>query len=129
MAPENPSNGLPANLRFLLLALGAAIAAGVLYAVFPFLPDALQVFIALAACLIAMHGGSKPNDEKTLASLLCAYIAVLLVLARVCIIFVTMLGSSVSTTARIDLEPRVVFVASCLAAALRLLDGRVSFRE
>jgi hypothetical protein len=92
MASEYPRNGLPANLRFLLLAFGAAIAAGVLYVLFPFLPDALQVFITLAACLIAMHGGSKPNDEKTLASLLCAYIAVLLVLARVCIYFHRQVG-------------------------------------
>jgi hypothetical protein len=40
-----------------------------------------------------------------------------------------MLGSSSSITARNDLELRVVFVAACLAAALRLLDGRVSFRD
>jgi hypothetical protein len=93
------------------------------------LTASLQEFVSLAACVIAMKGNSTPNGEKTLASLLCAYIALLLVLVRVCIIFVTMLGSSSSITARNDLELRVVFVAACLAAALRLLDGRVSFRD
>ncbi len=129
MPPGNPSDFLPANVRFLLLALGAAIAAVALYALFPLLPGSLQLFVMLAACLIAMKGNSTPNGEKTLASLLCACIALLLVVVRLGIIFVALRGSGTSITARIDLELRVVFVAACLAAALRLLDGRVSFRE
>jgi hypothetical protein len=126
MASENPSDGLPASVRFLLLALGAAIAGVVLYALFPFLPAAVQVFVMLVACVIAMSGNSKSDEEKTLASLLCAYIAVLV---RICVICVIVWESSRPRIIRNNAEFRVWFVASCLVAALRLLDGRVGYRE
>jgi uncharacterized membrane protein len=129
MAPENPSDGLPASVRFLLLALGEVIAAVVLYELFPFVPLAMQVFVILAAIVIVKSGRSQPNEEKTLALLLCVCTGVLLLLVRFSIIFVKNLGSSGSRAARNDLEFRVVFVGVCLVAALRLLDGRVRFRD
>jgi hypothetical protein len=126
MAPENPNDGLPTSARFLLLVLGAAIAGAVLYALFPLLPAAVQVLVMLAACAIAISGSSKPSEEKRLASLLCAYIAVFV---RICVICVIVWESSRPRITRDDDEFRVWFVASGLVAVLRLLDGRVRFRE
>lgn len=126
MAP-NPSDGLPAYVRLLLLAIAAAIAGALLWAVFPFLPTVVQVLVMLAACVIALRGNFKPDDEKSLASLLVAYIAVFVRICIVCAILWESIRPRSST--RDDAEFRVWFVASCLVAILRLLDGRVSFRD
>ena len=126
MAPDDLSDGLPAYVRLLLLALAVAIAAVVLYALFPLLPSAVQVFVMMAACVIALRGNSAPANEKTLASLVCAYIAVFV---RICVVCVIVWESCRPSTARDDAEFRVWFVASCLVAGLRLLDGRVSVRD
>jgi hypothetical protein len=79
----------------------------------------------LAACVIALRGNFKPDDEKSLASLLVAYIAVF-ASVRFCMIVWESVRPRV---ARDDAQFRVWFVASCLVAVLRLLDGRVSFRD
>src|SRR5271168_2319258 len=121
MAPEDPSDGLPGHVRFLLLVAAVAIAGVVLYALFPFLPAVVQAFIMLAACVIAVRGNSAPNEEKTLASLVCAYIAVFV---RICVVCVIVWESIRPRIARDDTEFRVWFVAACLVAGLRLLDGR-----
>jgi uncharacterized membrane protein len=126
MAP-NPRDGMPAYyVRLLLLAIAAAIAGALLWAVFPFLPAVVQVLVMLAACVIALRGNFKPDDEKSLASLLVAYIAVFV---RICAVCMIVWESIRPRVARDDAQFRVWFVASCLVAALRLLDGRVSFRE
>jgi hypothetical protein len=125
MAP-NPRDGLPAYVRLLLLAIAAATAGALLWAVFPFLPAVVQVLVMLAACVIAMRGNFKPDDEKSLASLLVAYIAVFV---RICVVCIIVWESSRPRVTRDDAEFRVWFVASCLVAVLRLLDGRVRFRD
>lgn len=126
MAPENLSAGMPAYVRLLLLALGAAIAGAALWAIFPFLPAIVQIIVMLAACVIATRGNFKTGDEKTLASLLVVYIAVLVRIFAVCMILWESVRPRVP---RSDAEFRVWFVVSCLVAGLRLLDGRVSFRD
>jgi hypothetical protein len=126
MASEDPSDGLPGHVRFLLLVVAVVIAGVGLYALFPFLPAAVQVFVMLAACVIATRGNPTPDDEKTLASLVCGYIAVFVYICVTCVIVWESIRPSI---ARDDAEFRVWFVASCLVAGLRLLDGRVSFGE
>lgn len=125
MAP-NSRDGLPAYVRLLLLAIAAAIAGALLWAVYPFLPAFVQVLVMLAACVIALRGNFKPDDEKTLASQLDAYIVVLVRTCAVCLIVWDAVRPRVTLD---DAKFRVWFVASCLVAALRLLDGRVSFRD
>jgi hypothetical protein len=110
----------------LLLVVGAAIAGALLYALFPFLPAVVQVFVMLAACVIATCGNFKSGDEKSLASLLVAYIAVFV---RICAVCMIVWESVRPRAARDDAQFRVWFVASCLVAVLRLLDGRVRFRD
>jgi hypothetical protein len=126
MVPDNLSDGLPAYARFSLLAIVAAIAGVILYALYPLLPASVQALVMVAACLIAMSGNSAPNGEKTLASLLVMYIAVLFRIFVVCVI---VWESSRPINTRVDAELRVWFVAACLVAFLPLLDRRVSFRE
>ncbi len=125
MASESSSDGLPAHVRLLLLVLAVAVVGVVLYELFPFLPGAVQVFVMLAACVIAMRGSSTAG-EKTLAALLVAYLAVLV---RICVYGVIVWESIRPGITREDAEFRVWFVVSCLVAVLRVLDGRVSFRE
>jgi hypothetical protein len=126
MSLENPSDGLPAYTRFWLLVLGEAIAGVVLYALFPFMPAAVQVLVFLTATAIAVVGRPKRNEEKSLASLVSAYTGVFV---RICVICVIVLERSRLMITREDVEWRVVFVGVCLVAALRLLDRRVGFRE
>ena len=125
MAP-NPRAGLPAYVRLLLLAIAAAIAGALLWAVYPFLPAVVQVLVMPAACVIALRGNFKPDDENSLASLLVAYIAVLVRIFAVCMIVWDAVRPRVTLD---DAKFRGWFVASCLVAVLRLLDGRVSFRD
>jgi hypothetical protein len=82
MTPENPSDSLPSYVRFLSLVLGTAVAGAVLYALFPFLPAVVQVFLMLAACLIAMKGNSKPMMRRasprfSVHTLQCLFVFVL----------------------------------------------------
>jgi hypothetical protein len=98
----------------------------VLYALFPFMPAAVQVLVFLTATAIAVVGRPKRNEEKSLASLVSAYTGVFV---RICVICVIVLERSRLMITREDVEWRVVFVGVCLVAALRLLDRRVGFRE
>jgi len=126
MSPQSPRDGLSAYTRFLLPVLGEVIAGGILYALFPFMPALVQVLVFLAAIVTAMSGRPKPNEVKSLASLLCAYTGVFV---RICVICVIVLERSRPGITREDVEWRVVFVGVCLVAALRLLDRRVGFKE
>jgi hypothetical protein len=92
----------------------------------PGVPAVVQLLVMLAACVIALRGNFKPDDEKSLASLLVAYITVFV---RICAVCMIVWESVRPRVARDDAQFRVWFVASCLVAVLRLLDGRVSFRD
>jgi glucan phosphoethanolaminetransferase (alkaline phosphatase superfamily) len=126
MSPENPGDALPGYVRFLLLVFGEVIAGAVLYTLFPFMPAAAQVLVFLGATVIAMSGRPKPKDEKSLASLLSAYTGVFLRICAICVIVLERIRPRIT---REDVKWRVVFVCVCLVAALRLLDGRVGYRE
>lgn len=114
MAPENVSDGLSASVRFLLLLFGEAIAGVFLYAVFTFMPVAVQIVPTLTSwAVIANDNIFHPQKNKSLGSLLCAITAILFVACGV-----------VWRMNHKDLWWRLTLTGACLTAGLILLDRR-----
>jgi hypothetical protein len=114
MASEDLSDGHPAYVRFLRLLLGEAIVGVFLYAVFTFMPMAVQIVITLTALVVIENDIIfHPKKNKSLASLLCGVTAIP--------------AFSCGVAWRItheDVWSKLSLTGGCLMAALIFLDRR-----
>jgi hypothetical protein len=114
MASEELSNARPAYVRFLLLLLGEAVAGVFLYALFTFMPTAVQIPIVLAAwAMLAYDNIFHPKKNRSLGSLLCTITG----------IPVFCCGVAWRITHE-DVWSRLALTGACLMAALIFLDRR-----
>jgi hypothetical protein len=114
MASERLSDGRPAYARFLLLLLGEAVAGICIYAVFTFMPTAVQMPVTFTAwVIVAGDNILHPRKNKSLAALLCAITAAA---ASFC-------GIEWRITNQ-DFWSRLMLTGLCLMATLIFLDRR-----
>jgi hypothetical protein len=114
IASEDSNDDRPAYVRFLILLLGEAIAGVFLYALFTFIPMAVQMVIVLAGFVIVQIDIIfYPRKNKSLASLLCGITGIL---ALFCYVAWKITHE--------DFLTRLGLVGGCLMAALIILDRR-----
>jgi hypothetical protein len=103
----------PVYARLLLMIVGEAIAGIFLYVLFTFMPVAVQMVIAVVSWVIVVNENLTFPKNKSLGSLLCGVTAVS--------------GFSCFVAWRItdgEIWSRLMFVGTCLLAALIFLDRR-----
>ena len=118
MASDDLSEGQPAYVRLLLLILGEAIAGVVLYALFSFMPVAVEIIVVALAWIVVANDNFNPSKNKSLASLLCGITAAFTVVCNI------LARLSHHGTAHEDIWLRLSLVGACLMATLIFLDRR-----
>jgi hypothetical protein len=119
MASEELSSGRSVYARLLLLLLAEVASGVVIYALFTFMPTAVQVPITVAAWAILFYDSTfHPKKNKSLGSLLCAFTG----------IPVFACGIAWRVTHQ-DVWSRLALTGACLMAALIFLDRRQDWRD
>ncbi len=113
MASENLSGERPIYVRFFLLLLGEAVVGVFLYAVFTFLPFAVQMLIGLASWAIVFGENLNFPKNRSLGSLLCGITGM-----------ATFSCSIAWRFTHNETWSRLAFVGACLLAGLIFLDRR-----
>jgi hypothetical protein len=114
MASEELSDGRPGYARFLVLLLAEAATGVFVYAVFTFMPTAVQIPITVTVWAILFYDTTfYPKKNKSLASLLCAINGI-----PVCCC-----GVAWRITHK-DVWSRLALTGACLMAALIFLNRR-----
>jgi hypothetical protein len=119
MATQGLRDSRPAYVRFWQLLLGEVVGGLFLYAVFTFLPTAVQMAITLISyAVIANDVIFHPEKNKSLGSLLCAITAIPAVSC----------GIAWRITHE-DVWSRLTLTGACLMAALIFFDRRADARD
>jgi hypothetical protein len=113
MSSGSLNSGRPTYERFLLLLLGEAVAGVFLYAVFTFMPTAVQMVITLISWAIIANDNIDPKKNKSLGSLLCGITAIPVVYC--CVAW---------RVTHEDVWSRLMLTGGCLMGALIFFDRR-----